>query len=543
MPGCLPTIPSGGCFSKTSLDHVRRALTTNQLENILQVKLIENPYSLFAVIEPKPGLNDDIEDKRKATLAKIKADLKPAQIQELVAQTERLKAYQKRPDKPEDLARIPMLSRADLDPQATKLDLIENRMNDVLVLQHEAQTNGIVYLQLLFDVSVVPEEMIQYVPVLTSILGEMDTHKRSYQELTTQLNIHTGGLQIYHQTLVDEKKGASYYPKLVVNAKVLTPKFDKLVELSQEIITQTRFGDQTRLKNVLAKINARAEDIARNAGQNLAVTRLHSYLSPQGYYEELTNGLSQVHFIKGLSKRFNKTATEIAADLEFVASLIFNRKNLVVGVTCSAKDYQQVKRHLPTLFWGLGTKEPKVQQYVFVRKDNKNEGLLAASKVNYVIKGANFSKLGHQYSGKLKVLERILSSDFLHNQIREQGGAYGAWASFSRTGTGYLASYRDPNLDRTLDVYNQSVSFLKAFSPTERQMTRFIIGVIGAEDRPMTPSVKGRLALAQYMQGWTTPRSAKGTQRNPEHHTSRHQSTVTTAQRYGQTEHDLCLRQ
>ncbi len=129
----------------------------------------------------------------------------------------------------------------------------------------------------------------------------------------------------------------------------------------------------------------------------------------------------------------------------------------------------------------------------------RNEGLLAASKVQYVTKGADISKLGYKYSGKLDVLGRILSRDFLTEKVRVEGGAYGAWASFERTGFAYLGSYRDPHLNKTLQTYSKVVDYLKSFDADTRSMTRFIIGVIGSRDKPTSPASLGRRAISYFM--------------------------------------------
>ena len=130
----------------------------------------------------------------------------------------------------------------------------------------------------------------------------------------------------------------------------------------------------------------------------------------------------------------------------------------------------------------------------------KNEGLLTASKVQYVVKGYDFKKLGFQYSGKMKVLNQVLSTDWLQNQVRVIGGAYGGFCGFSPSGNVYFASYRDPNLKETLDNYDNTPGFLKDFKADDKEMTRFIIGTISQMDQPMTVSQEGNQAVQYYFQ-------------------------------------------
>ena len=60
-------------------------------------------------------------------------------------------------------------------------------------------------------------------------------------------------------------------------------------------------------------------------------------------------------------------------------------------------------------------------------------------------------------------------------------------------------SYRDPNLKRTIDIYEGVVDYLKNFTVNERDMTKYIIGTMSNIDQPMTPATKGDRSMNLYM--------------------------------------------
>ena len=93
----------------------------------------------------------------------------------------------------------------------------------------------------------------------------------------------------------------------------------------------------------------------------------------------------------------------------------------------------------------------------------------------------------------------ILSYDYLWQNIRVKGGAYGCMSSFNRVGEGYLVSYRDPNLEKTLEVYEGVVDYLRNFTVDDRDMNKFIIGTMSNLDRPLTPAAKGSRSMNLYM--------------------------------------------
>ena len=110
---------------------------------------------------------------------------------------------------------------------------------------------------------------------------------------------------------------------------------------------------------------------------------------------------------------------------------------------------------------------------------------------------------GFEYTGALKILQVILSYDYLWLNIRVKGGAYGCMSGFGRSGEGYLVSYRDPNLKETNAVYEGIPAYLEQFSPDDRDMTKYVIGTISNLDVPLTPSIRGSRGLSAYLSGVT----------------------------------------
>jgi len=87
--------------------------------------------------------------------------------------------------------------------------------------------------------------------------------------------------------------------------------------------------------------------------------------------------------------------------------------------------------------------------------------------------------------------------------VRVKGGAYGCMCSFGKSGDSYFVSYRDPNLGKTLDIYEKAAAAIEEFDADERTMTQYIIGAISDLDMPMNPAAKGLYSLSAYMTGLT----------------------------------------
>ena len=133
--------------------------------------------------------------------------------------------------------------------------------------------------------------------------------------------------------------------------------------------------------------------------------------------------------------------------------------------------------------------------------EHKNEGLMTSAPVQYVCRAGNFRRKGLPYRGSLKVLKVMMGYEYLWVNVRVKGGAYGCMCSFGKSGDCYFTSYRDPNLGKTVEVYEEASDFIRNFTADERVMTQYIIGAISELDMPMNPSAKGLHSLGAYMVG------------------------------------------
>lgn len=489
--------PFMGLEYEKPLTNLKKAIAEKSLESIIKKYFLENPHSLLLTLEPKPGLDKERNDETAKELKDYKAKLDPAAVVSLVKETQDLILYQKREDTPAALASIPMLDLKDIDTKSPWYPVDEEKVDGASLLSYKQFNNDVVYVNLYFDLHVLPEKMIPYASLLSNIIGLMGTEKYSYGELNQQLNIHTGGFYASLNSFLEQQDDNKLIPKFQVTTKCLNSKLDKLFDLTGEILNKTIYTDTARLKTILVRHQSQLESSIKNRGNKYASTRLASYFSNQGMLNELTGGLGYYWFLTDLLRNFEKNPAVITASLKNVASLLFTKENMITSVTCSKEDMDIFTKRMTTLLKTLPKGIDSHRQWAF-NLEKRNEGIQTASKVQYVIQGYNFKKLGYKWDGKLRVLDQILSTDWLQNRIRVIGGAYGGYSSIASSGALTFNSYRDPNLKETLDNYKGTVGYLDKFEADEKAMTRYIIGTIASMDQPMTNSQKCDLAVTLY---------------------------------------------
>jgi Zn-dependent M16 (insulinase) family peptidase len=142
-----------------------------------------------------------------------------------------------------------------------------------------------------------------------------------------------------------------------------------------------------------------------------------------------------------------------------------------------------------------------------VELSTQKEGLTIPAQVNYVGKGANLYNLGYQFDGSVEVILGYLRMDYLWEKIRVLGGAYGAFAFFDdRSGVFTYLSYRDPNIDATIESYDQAAQFLKGLDNSRlssNELTKAIIAAIGILDSYQLPDAKGYTSMMRTLTGRT----------------------------------------
>lgn len=486
---------------ENALKEVKKALTSKYFEELIEKHLINTKHGSLLVLNPKAGLAEAKDEELRKKLSEYKASLSDKELEELVNETKALKERQMSGEKKEDLEKIPLLSLEDIDKKAEEFSLEEKSIEDNKVLFQPMFTNKIAYIKLIFDTKTIKEELIPYLSLLAGVLGKIDTDKYTYGDLSNEVNIYTGGISYAPVTFVQNNTKDEFKPKFVVKSKAIVDKVPKLFEIIEEILLNTKF-DKNRLKEIIREMKSRLDMAMFDSGHIVAVNRLLSYFSNISQYEEKISGLEFYKFIEDIEENFDSKYEEIIENLKEVQKTVFNRNNLILNFAVEEENYEKVEESLKKFIGKLNNETLKTYEYDF-KCNKKNEGLLTQGNVQYVMKGYNYKDLGYSYKGSMQVLKVIESLDYLWNNIRVIGGAYGAFASFGRSGNMFFGSYRDPNIKESLNVYDKAYEYLRNFDADSREMTKYIIGTISSLDTPLTPSLKSERAISYYLSNIT----------------------------------------
>lgn len=484
-----------------TFEFLKEQVETGYFEELIQKYLLDNTHGSIVIIKPERGRTARMDKELADKLQAYKDSLSKEEINALVKATKELEEYQEEESAPEDLAKIPVLGREDISREIAPIYNKELETGGVKLVHHEVETNGIGYTALLFDLSGIPEEKLPYISILQSVLGIIDTKNYEYSELFNEINVHTGGigtsLELY--TDVTKVKEKEFCATFEIKGKALYPKMDVLFSMMREILMESDLGDEKRLKEILAMLKSRLQMSFLSSGHTTAALRSLSYTSPMAKFKDDTDGIGYYEVVKELEENFEEKKAELIANLRQIAQQIFRKDNLIISYTSSADGLAPMEEAFAKIADTLHTEEKEAETPCEIHCVKRNEGFKTSSKVQYVARTGNFIDRGVEYTGALQILKVILSYDYLWQNVRVKGGAYGCMSSFNRIGEGYLVSYRDPNLEKTMEIYEGVVEYLKNFNVDDRDMNKFIIGTISNIDRPMNPAAKGSRSMNLYM--------------------------------------------
>jgi hypothetical protein len=230
--------------------------------------------------------------------------------------------------------------------------------------------------------------------------------------------------------------------------------------------------------------------------------RAMSYFSKYAFCQDALRGEEFYRTVCRIEKQLQDNPQKVVDHLIALVQKIFAQNRLLVSFTANGESYEKA---VPVLreYLGALAGESAVGAPAVFTLSQKNEGFTDASQIQYVARAGSFTKAGFSYHGALRVLRMIMEYDYMWMNIRVKGGAYGCMAAFLRTGETYFVSYRDPNLAKTIEVYEGIPDYLKSFDPDERDMTKYIIGTFGSLDTPLNPEAKGARSITAYLEGLT----------------------------------------
>ena len=480
------------CYFK----ELEKELDEGYFEELLKEYFMDVKHVSFVALLPKPGLTEENAEKLAKKLKEKKETLSKEEIEAIKKEEEALLLYQNKENSKEALETLPVLSREDLGKKAESYLREEENLSGKKVMLYPVDSKGVLYLRLLFNTKDFSEEELSYLSVLSTAFAYMDTDKYSFQDLNSEIYLHSGGFSTDITSYPDFQDKNKYTGVFSFGFKFLEGEMKQGLEYLEEICFHTHLQDEKRLSEILLEIKSRERMRLEGTGHSYAVNSAMESFSPTSSYQERVKGIRYYHFIEKLEEEFRKDPKALGERLKALSEKLLRGRNLRIAVGGDLEIYRKEKESLSAFLTKCFPEKEEWKESEFVVSKGERKAWITPSQVNYVARVGSFHDDSLPYTGALKVMKNALSFDFLWKNIREKGNAYGAMSGFGRNGESYVVSFRDPHVGRSYEEYKKIATYLRDFEATELEMTKYIIGAISEMDTPKTAYTKFLLGLS-----------------------------------------------
>jgi presequence protease len=495
----------------------RLAADPRHLEETIRRTLVENPHRLTLVVRPDRDQEPREAAQDAARLAEVVARMSPAGKEEVIAESRAFRGYQAAPDSPEALARVPSLHRGDIPRQIDRIPARETRTASGVTLDlHDIFTNEIIYLDLAFPTDALAGEHSLLLPFFVRAVCGSGLPGMSYDQVALELFRLTGGFSASLDAGGNVGKLTGFSQYAFFRMRCLRQNLAEAAGLEARLLASADFSDHDRLRDMFLELRNDLKSALVPGGHQFAMLRAASMISSSVAREEEWRGITQLLYLERIARRIDEELPRVAAVLGEIRGILLARTRMIANATAAAESFTEITRAVEAIAGvlpespvgtptGDGTPARDVgRPGAGGPRGVQAESLIASASVGYVARAVPGFRYEDPRSGPGAVLGHVLSTGYLWEKVRMEGGAYGAF-SYSRNTDGLFlfGSYRDPNITSTLRAFVDGLRFVEGGALNDTEVEKAVIGTIGREDRPIDPGEKGFVSLQRRLHGVT----------------------------------------
>lgn len=482
----------------------RRYEKPRYLESLVEKYLLNDQCLTFTMVGT-PTFNKELDEKEVVRKDKKLAQLieEHGSVENAVARLseEELQLLKVQEDAHNaDLSCLPSLHVKDISREKERKPVRESKIDDVDVVWREAPTNGLTYFQAVNAFEDLPDELRLLMPLFNDCVMRLGTANKTMEQWEDLIKLKSGGISTSSFLVSSPSHLDQYKEGLNFSGFALDENIPEMLEILSTLVTETDFSSPAApdmIQELLRLTTNGALDAVAGTGHRYAVNAAAASLSRSFWIQEQQFGLEQLQATANLlrdAENSPERLQELIEKLRLIQSFAISKSgNLRVRMVCEPASAVRNESVLQKWMAGL----PQVRsptQYAtaspFKSVDSAFYDL--PYKVYYSGQATQTVPFIDSSSAPLTVLSQLLTHNYLHPEIREKGGAYGAGASNGPIkGIFTFMSYRDPNPMNSLKVFQNSGIFARDRAWSEREIEEAKLGIFQGLDAPMSVDEEG----------------------------------------------------
>jgi hypothetical protein len=465
-------------------------------ERFIKERLIDNNHRLLLVALSSKKLGKKLEELTELQAKRLTDGFTDDDRRRCLDLTAALREQQSTPPSPEALAALPSINKADLPKKGRTVPVDEGNLGEARLITHPIFTSGIVYLDIGFDFCGAPSNLIPFIPLYLELLTRCGAAGYSYEQMAKRVTLSTGGIDasVSCRTKIGTSDGL--FLMGFIHGKALEPRFGEMLGIWEDLLLSPDLTNKKLIRDLLLEARNALNSSVIHSGHSYAITNASSRLSRSRLKDEIISGVTQLRFLDAIVKMedYDKAADSCVKLHEF----LINRKACVVSMTANdpSRFTGQLEKFIGRLPAWEKTGESSftssaVAGGTVFNSVQKHLGIEINSAVNFSARAWKIHGLSAADKGRLFLLSRNLSTGYLWDKIRVEGGAYGGMSGMSISHPVFTcASYRDPNLEETLEHFTKGLDEIVNVISREKA-DQSIVGTMGKIDHPKNPHSLG----------------------------------------------------
>ena len=469
--------------------------------DLLEEQLIQNSHLATVRMSPSSTLLTQEKRAEEKELKTIATSLSKKEKEHITKEASQL---EKRQNKKEDLSCLPSIAIKDISKKALSYPLLTHCEKGVQTYFSNAFTNDIVYITLALPLPLSLFDNAWTAKLYSYFLPQLGCGKRTWKKALEYSQEYTGGIQAYLSLNSSTKEVDHLNPHLHIHGKALSKHVDKLLSLLFSYAYEPRFDETTRIQELLQKHVTTLESNLIPSSLRYATSESEKSFSLPAWLQWKLSGRDYVSHIRSCMKRKEAHESILVDNLYSMREAL---GPLSIIATAGSKDQQKILSFMEEHARDEKAHRVQKRKTTLIYEGTANEPYLALDN------GADiaFSSLAFPampYSSKKAPLARLLGplldNLVLHKRIREQGGAYGAGATYNPAFASFtFYSYRDPNIWSTYRAFYEALERVAQGKFDVEDLNEAKRECIQALDEPISPFSQAEITFGRILEGKT----------------------------------------
>lgn len=476
-------------------DELRESIASGYFEELLSDWLLNEEGRAVLLMLPSRTFGVEQAAAEKARITAEFNALDESGRDALAELNKNLAEWQAAPDTKEAIDTLPKLPLSEVSPEPIEFRTAVSEENGFRVLRHPARDHEIMSVDLYFSVADLTPEELDTLILMERLISELPTRNSTGAELQKKIMGIFGGISTELLPYGTPDKPEECRVFFALRTRFLRRNFMAAQELMAEILTQTVYDDTMLISELLKQDDEDEKQEITAEGHSFAMRRARSVLSAESALLEKFigfEGYKQLHSAAGLAEEQLKDLTVSMPEL---AERIFCRSRLTASITSAETcGLELLSSLLPE-----GT-AAAAEKMTVDYAHTLSSGVIVPAGIAYT--GAALSSHNTD-KAVFGVLSSVLTYEYLWNEVRVKGGAYGTGCGTNNMGETAFYSYRDPSPAGTFGTFAAAADFIRGYCGGEPDISSYIISTIASSEPLMSDSAYGAAADASYFRGIT----------------------------------------